>query len=136
MNKEELSLALLLLFILIGVSLYLLRKYFFHSSIKPKRSKIDDKTKINKEKTPCLLCRSILGKGENLKSDEYKGDGESIVHVFGCPNCYGKTAVKNRICPICKKKIPPDGYLMGKMWNENDKQRLHIVSCTECRGSR
>ena len=68
------------------------------------RKKINDKEeKRIKDNTRCILCGSILNKGDKMISDEYKGNEKSIVHIFGCPACYSKKSVKERRCPICKK---------------------------------
>lgn len=97
------------------------------------RKKINDKKeKSIKDNTICMLCGSILNKCDKMISNEYRGNEKSIVHVFGCPSCYSEKSVKERRCPICKKYIPDKGYLMGKMWTEKGKRRLHIIACTEC----
>jgi len=94
---------------------------------------ISNDTLPKKPKIPCIMCGSHLRKGENLKSEEFKGNNESIIHMYGCPYCYGPTAAQKRICPVCKKNMPKDGYLIGRMWiKKNGKKHLHIQGCTVC----
>ncbi|MCU0821983.1 MAG: hypothetical protein MUC95_05855 [Spirochaetes bacterium] len=90
--------------------------------------------KGDKNNRICILCGTLLNKGDKIISDEYKGGVKSIVHVFGCPACYSGKSTVERKCPICKKRLPDKGYLMGKMWTEKGKRRLHIIACTECSG--
>ena len=85
------------------------------------------------KKQPCILCGSRLKTTENIKSEEYKGKDESIVHTLGCPNCHGDQATLDRICPICKEKMQKDSYLIGRMWRKKSgKLHLHIIGCVEC----
>ncbi|MFC1669043.1 hypothetical protein ACFL20_01520 [Spirochaetota bacterium] len=92
-----------------------------------------ENNEVKYKKEPCILCGSRLKTGENIKSDEYKGEKESMVHVFGCPNCYGHLSSQKRICPICKDNMHDKSYLIGRMWRKKGgKLHLHILGCTEC----
>jgi hypothetical protein len=37
-----------------------------------------------------------------------------------------------KICPVCRKVLPFDAYLVGKMWNEGEKTRVHVEGCSLC----
>ena len=88
-----------------------------------------------KKKLPCILCGSLLVKGQNLKSEKYTIGEEIIVHTFGCPNCWGNNASRPRTCPVCKRPMRADDYLSGKMWKrKNGKLHLHIDGCPACAG--
>jgi len=94
-------------------------------------------TAIPDEATPhktCILCGSGLLKGQRLKSKELKGKKDSIVTIYGCPHCYGAAETARRTCPVCRKVMPPDGYLTGRMWKtKKGNMHLHVSGCTLCR---
>lgn len=92
------------------------------------RSKSDERTR------PCPLCGSPLKKGETVKTVVYPSKGDTLAEVFGCPFCYGETAVAVRICPVCKKPVPEDGFVIGRMFKEG--RHLHVLGCTGCRKPR
>lgn len=97
--------------------------------VKSDREGVDDKKKL-----PCILCGSPLAGGERIHSTVFRGERDSIVHVFGCPHCYGDMATEVRICPICKRYLPEGGYLMGRMWDRKQgKRHLHVSGCTLCK---
>lgn len=52
-----------------------MRDYFYSGLPKKKFSPVDKTSP--KKKLPCILCGSILVKGENIKSEEFKGKDES-----------------------------------------------------------
>jgi hypothetical protein len=83
----------------------------------------------------CPVCLTILQPGEQLKTVLYPGNGERICHIFGCPHCYPIAedgAV--RICPVCKKRLPPEKHLIARMFEHpGKKNHVHILGCTECR---
>jgi hypothetical protein len=90
-----------------------------------------------KKKVPCILCGSLLEKRENIKSKKYETDRDTMVHIFGCPYCYGDAALRQRTCPVCKKQMRPEGYLIGKMWKtKKGKLHLHVSGCTICAGKK
>lgn len=110
----------------------LLRGYIFEDSAKPRKVPPVDKPEIRK-KLPCLLCGSSLIRGERLHTELYSGDERSVVHIFGCPHCYGPRANQKRNCPICKKELKSEGYLLGKMWKKKTgKHHVHVSGCTDC----
>ena len=85
------------------------------------------------KKIPCVICGTLLRKGEKLKSREFKGDTESIIHIMGCYACYGDQASEKRICPICRGEIPLKGYLIGRMTTkDNGKKHLSVSGCNKC----
>ena len=83
---------------------------------------------------PCPLCGSPLKKGETVKTVVYPAKGDTLAEVFGCPYCYGESAVAVRICPVCKKPIPEEGHVIGRMFKEG--RHLHVLGCTSCRKRR
>ncbi len=83
----------------------------------------------------CPICGSALKKGETVKSKVYPGRGvDSLMDVYGCPRCIPPEGREKRICPVCKKELPPDGYVIGRYFVRPGKKRhLHVLGCTLCR---
>lgn len=109
-------------------------KYAGRNSKKTQRQSIGGG---NSEPGYCPLCGVKLMKGEQLKSalfPEVTGSSHRICHIFGCPSCYPRGEFsEERRCPVCKKKVPADGYLIGRMFfREGGAKHVHIVGCTEC----
>lgn len=83
----------------------------------------------------CPVCETILARGEQLKSALYPGESDRICHIFGCPHChpYPEESVA-RVCPVCKKPVPQEGYLIARFFERpNGKRHVHILGCTVCR---
>jgi hypothetical protein len=131
-----LSIVTILLILSLGLILtvlfFMLRGYFLRG--KPRAIKTGREGSDDKKKLPCILCGSQLARGERIHSTVFKGEGDSIVHVYGCPHCYGELATEMRICPICRGYLPDGGYLMGRMWDRKQgKRHLHVSGCTLCK---
>ncbi|HON77647.1 MAG TPA: hypothetical protein PK544_04090 [Spirochaetota bacterium] len=90
-----------------------------------------------KEKLPCILCGSRLYSGETVSSKIIRTEGDTIVHVYGCPNCYGATGNVLKKCPICDTVLKRDACVTGRMWDRpGGKKHLHILGCDACRGGK
>ncbi|HQF73520.1 MAG TPA: hypothetical protein PK786_06470 [Treponemataceae bacterium] len=86
----------------------------------------------------CPLCSSGLASGEQIKSVVFPGKTDRITHIFGCPHCYPYIEDNlRRSCPVCGKTVPPDGYLIARMFDRPGKKtHVHILGCTVCRVGR
>jgi RNase P subunit RPR2 len=87
--------------------------------------------------TSCPICGTNLVPGENLVSRIYTRDDASDkpCTIHGCPHCYPKPTRDSivRVCPVCNKIIPDDGYLLARIFfRNNKKQHVHVVGCSEC----
>ena len=111
--------------------------------------------KGERPREPCPICGSRLEKGQRIRSVVFRDDPNStrehMVHIFGCPYCCPPTGTARRQCPVCRQTIPPEGYLVGRMWEKRGPARgvpedgstavsaqrrrthLHVLGCTECR---
>lgn len=87
------------------------------------------------EKGVCPVCSRILRNGEQIKSALFPGDKERVCHIFGCPHCHPYTEeTVQRSCPVCKKTLPAEGYLIARLFERpNNKRHVHILGCTNCR---
>ena len=86
----------------------------------------------------CPVCGLRLKPGEQIKSalfPETLASKERICHVFGCPSCYPVAKdPEERLCPVCKKALLPDGYLVARMFTRKDGgKHVHILGCNSCR---
>ncbi len=85
------------------------------------------------KKKPCVICGSLLNKGEKIKSKEIIRKEDSIVYLYGCHNCYGDKATAKRKCPVCGEFIDEKSYLIGRMWiKKNGKKHLRVAGCRDC----
>ncbi len=116
--------------------MYILRT--FHG--KKEDETVEEEIEVSERSSvPCVLCGTMLLKGEKLKSKEFKGRDDSIIHIMGCHQCHGEKALSQKTCPVCNRILPPEGYLIGRMWKKkNGKLHLHVNGCIYCRkgGSR
>lgn len=102
----------------------------------PERTSISpsDGREQGAKRIPCILCGAPLARGETLKSHEFKGEKESIVHIFGCPTCSEGTGAGKRCCPVCGKPLPAGDFAIGRMWvRASGKKHLRIIGCTLCK---
>jgi hypothetical protein len=89
----------------------------------------------------CPVCGSVLEKGQLVKSVVFQGGvkagavTERMSHIFGCPFCYPANTGTPRICPVCRRIIPADGYLFARMFERagRDRKHVHVLGCTACR---
>jgi len=87
------------------------------------------------EKGVCPVCTTVLDIGEQLKSALFPGEGDRVCHIFGCPHChpYMEQGIR-RICPVCKKPVSADGYLVARLFERSNRTKhVHILGCTTCR---
>ena len=122
--------------ILVFVGIFLLVFAYGIFSVAPARKK-GKTVKKGPVVGRCPLCSSGLDSGEQIKSAVFPGKTNRICHIFGCPHChpYMEDGLR-RSCPVCGKSIPPDGYLIARMFDRpGEKKHVHILGCTVCRMS-
>jgi hypothetical protein len=124
---DERILILVILFLLI-LSAFILGLVF-----RKKRPKVAVKPEKKRLFQVCPLCGTELKRGERIHSVVYPGQNYKLIHIFGCPYCYGKSPVKKtRKCPSCKRVMPEEAYLAGKMWADRGITRVRVSGCTLC----
>lgn len=123
-------------FIFIGISLLIFAYNLFTFSDRKKKQAPKPLIKgIPGSPGVCPLCRTVLSKTEQIKSALFPGQGERICHIFGCPHChpFDEDDIE-RICPVCNKKVPAQGYLFARLFERpGNKRHVHILGCTNCR---
>ncbi|MDR1748056.1 MAG: hypothetical protein LBR47_03265 [Spirochaetaceae bacterium] len=133
------NVSLLLLFTLLFISLLLLFFFFSHPSRKQSSKKSAPSPAVGgKRGDPgrCPLCNSALLEGEQIKSTVFSGGNERdrVCHITGCPHCFPYTEKgAERLCPVCGRRVPPEGYLRARMFLRPDgSKHVHITGCSEC----
>jgi hypothetical protein len=108
---------------------------FYLTKRREKPMRIDDVQRYN----ACPLCGTKLIVGENLVSRIYSPDSgagtDKPCTIHGCPHCYPapKSPHVMRVCPVCNKIIPANGYLLARIfYRYGKKQHVHIAGCSEC----
>lgn len=84
----------------------------------------------------CPVCDAQMDSGERVKSHVFPGKHVRSMRIFGCPECYPPNQVRKRICPVCRKEVPRDGYLIARMFERPDRKHVHVLGCTGCREAR
>ncbi|MFP4432438.1 MAG: hypothetical protein ACLFPV_14400 [Spirochaetaceae bacterium] len=93
---------------------------------------------------PCPICGAMLRRGETVHTHVFSKDSaeaepsggrpkEALVHMFGCPYCYPANEKHPRICPVCRRELPADGFLYARMFHRGSRRHVHVLGCTECR---
>lgn len=107
--------------------------FFVYSGISRRSGRRTDsgrKADRTRSGMPCPLCGTPLGPGERLASHIYRAGADSLSHIFGCPHCnpteYGRSAgtrmtrgpgrLQPRICPVCGRGLPQNGYLIARVF--------------------
>ncbi|MCM1320873.1 MAG: hypothetical protein NC041_01695 [Bacteroides sp.] len=127
------ALALVILF-------FAMRVFFMRAN--SRRQKHARQTQSSQTKPPaksgakCPLCNSPLGANDRLLSKVYpsaNGSDQRCI-INGCPYCYpSETENVRRECPVCRKHVPTDGYLISRMFIKPGRKRhVHIAGCSEC----
>jgi len=83
----------------------------------------------------CPICSIKLYKGDLVKSFAFQSSGgkDRIMYIKGCFSCL-EHGVPRR-CPICKKSMTLEDYLISRMFERpNKKPHIHIIGCNHCRG--
>jgi hypothetical protein len=83
----------------------------------------------------CPICGTVLRRGEQINSALFPGEKDRLCHIFGCPHCIPYLEEDTvRTCPVCKKNVPPDQYLIARLFDRpQGKRHVHILGCTDCR---
>lgn len=122
--------------IFIGISLLVFAYGLFTVTAKkkPPIKKTPIQGTIN-EGGVCPICCTRLVDGAQIKSALFPGEKDRICHIFGCPHCHPyKQESINRKCPVCKKPLSQEGYLIARLFDRpNKKRHVHILGCTGCR---
>jgi len=100
-----------------------------------KRRYVKSKSKDDSESTPrsCPLCGEILVPGERVKSRVNPGKGDKLMQIFGCPHCFPPNIECKRICPVCKKEVPREGYVIARLFESPGRRHVHVLGCSGCR---
>ncbi len=132
MNNDNLITiaVLLVLFIIFLLLIWFLSNLKNTETVQKKAS--GSKNDGEKRVKPCPLCGELLTKSEKVHSVLYPGKPDSLMEIFGCPHCRFPDSEKSRTCPVCRKKMPSDSFLIARVFEKPGKTHVHVLGCTEC----
>lgn len=82
----------------------------------------------------CPVCGERLGPGALVKSKVYKSSGsDKVMYIYGCPYCWPENSEYRRVCPVCEKVVPRDGYLLARYFERPERRHVHVLGCSGCR---
>ena len=81
---------------------------------------------------PCPLCGTILTEGRKVSSILYPGKPDGMMEIHGCPFCIPPAGTAARLCPVCGKEVPADGYVIARVFSGPGKTHVHVLGCTVC----
>lgn len=139
MNTLELTPTSIIILAFIFIALVVLAYYFFSRYAKKTSEKKYNKYGTINSIGTCPICGTILEKGESVITAVYpNGTNDRLCSIYGCPHCYHVTEPNTiRRCPVCKKEIGPDCYLIARDFTRKDgSEHIHILGCTRCRFSK
>jgi len=105
---------------------------FYHSFSHKKRENLKGKPG---DPQVCPICSIKLTKGDLVKSFAFPSAGgkDRLMYIRGCFSCLENNIPRR--CPICKKSMGLDDYLISRMFERsNRKNHVHILGCNHCRG--
>ncbi len=85
-----------------------------------------------RRRTRCPVCGSEQGEGESVRTVAYPGQGERLVHLYGCSHCYGAAARLPRRCPVCGALLEGEDYLVGRLLAGEPRGRVRVWGCSRC----
>ena len=125
---------LVIIIFLLLYSIYILKKDNYSALANKMADRERKKLHIMK---PCPLCNTLLRSKERVRTIIFQSNRTDChVHVLGCPHCYPAAEKKPRICPVCRKSLPQDGYVIAQLMKRKKPHRLHILGCTICKTKR
>lgn len=83
----------------------------------------------------CPLCGEVLSPGQRVKTRVNPGQGDKLMQIFGCPHCYPPNIECKRICPVCEKEVPRQGYVIARLFEHPRRKHVHVLGCSGCRNA-
>ena len=136
MNRMPLSLTSVIVLLFIFIGLIAIAYALFSRFAKKPSSKKYNKFGTLSSIGTCPICGTIL---EKVITAVYpNGTDDKLCYIYGCPHCYHIVEPDTeRRCPVCKKVIGPDSYLIARDFLRKDgSEHIHILGCTTCRVSK
>ncbi|MBN2875928.1 MAG: hypothetical protein JXM71_12595 [Spirochaetales bacterium] len=82
----------------------------------------------------CPVCGETLPPGALVKSKVFgKPGSDQMMHIFGCPYCWPDNTEYRRVCPVCEKVLPREGYLIARYFTKANHRHVHVLGCSGCR---
>lgn len=123
-------------YIFAGIGLLVIIIAFFYLTFFSRKKNIKTADLKKTARANCPICGSPLFEGEHIVTKVYRPMNvpDQRCTVSGCPHCYPVCeAGVHRVCPVCGKNIPQDGYLVSRLFNKTQgKKHVMIVGCNQC----
>ncbi len=82
----------------------------------------------------CPVCGEVLAPGMLVRSKVFKAPGrDQVMQIYGCPYCWPENSQYRRVCPVCEKVVPRDGYLLARYFERPERRHVHVLGCSGCR---
>jgi len=84
----------------------------------------------------CPVCSSQMDSSDMVKTKAFPPmtpyDKHRNMHILGCYYCMDGR--RDRFCPVCRKALSVDDYLIARMFDRtNGHSHVHVLGCTQCR---
>jgi hypothetical protein len=90
-----------------------------------------------RRRTRCPVCGTPQpAGGGGVRTAAFPGAGERLVHIYGCPACYGPSARLPRRCPVCRSRLEGEDHLVGVLVTDLARGRVSVRGCSRCTGAR
>jgi hypothetical protein len=96
-----------------------------------------------RRRTRCPVCGTLQPEGRGgVRTAAFPGAAERLVHIYGCPWCYGPAARLQRRCPVCRSRLEGEDHLVGVLVAGPAGQagqargRVSVRGCSRCAGRR
>ena len=101
-------------------------------NIKPKGEGVPGDPQI------CPVCSAKLNSGELVSSVAFpslNGGKDRFMHIRGCLYCIGGD--RERVCPVCGIILKGTDILISRLFErQGHRSHVHVLGCSNCRGSR
>jgi hypothetical protein len=94
-----------------------------------------------RRRTRCPVCGTLQPEGGGgVRTAAFPGAAERLVHIYGCPSCYGPAARLQRRCPVCRSRLEGEDHLVGVLvaapggTGAPARGRVSVRGCSRCAG--
>ena len=121
------------LFYFLIINPHLRKKEYKLSKYQKDQHGIQHKKQGNGIRT-CPVCNQGLETGMRIHSKLVRSSsGGQYMHIYGCPYCWPENTTYQRVCPVCQKTVPKNGFLVARYYEKRGARHVHVIGCSGCR---